>query len=102
MPTPELDRYLDRTGRLRVYPTKAARKQIVLAFLASKFESRREYREAEVNALLREHHTFDDPALLRRELFDWGYLDRTPDGSRYWVVSEAPAVRTHPTEEAVE
>jgi len=86
----DLDRYLDGSGRLTVYPSRSSRKRLVLAFLAAQFERGREYSEREVNAILRQHHTFDDPALLRRELFDRGYLDRTPDGARYWVISSGP------------
>jgi hypothetical protein len=80
----EIRRYLDREGRVRVYPSKQKMKRQVLAYLASKFEPAREYTEREVNELLRRHHTFDDWALLRRDLFDNGLLDRASDGARYW------------------
>jgi hypothetical protein len=39
--------------------------------------------ERAVNDRLRTRHTFNDPALLRRELVDTGRLERTPDGSSY-------------------
>ena len=91
MPVNELERYLDAAGRVTVYPSKITRKHLVLEYLASRFRPGQEYSEAEVNALLRVHHTFDDPALLRRDLFDWGYLGRTTDGSRYWLVAQAVA-----------
>jgi hypothetical protein len=87
----DLDRYLDAAGRLTLYPKRGARRRLALLFLASKVEPEREYSEAEINALLRQHHTFDDPALLRRELFEAGFLDRTPDGSRYWLADDADA-----------
>ena len=35
--------------------------------------------------LLLQHHTFGDPALLRRELFERGLVDRVKDGSAYWL-----------------
>jgi hypothetical protein len=37
-----------------------------------------------VNAILGDYHTFNDPALLRRELIMKDLLDRTPDGNKYW------------------
>jgi hypothetical protein len=55
-----------------------------LNYLLSKFDPTRLYTEKEVNTLLNEYHTFGDPALLRRELFDRGLLDRIPNGSAYW------------------
>ena len=56
---------------------------MAIAYLATKFETGREYREREVNQVLVEWHTFGDWALLRRLLFDWRYMDRESDGSRY-------------------
>jgi hypothetical protein len=96
MAVSELERYLDATGRVRVYPSKNVRKRLVLAYLAFQFRPGQEYSEAEVNALLRGHHTFDDPALLRRDLFDWGFLDRTADGARYWLIPQADESPTGP------
>jgi hypothetical protein len=34
------------------------------------------YTEKEVNAILKQYHTFEDRALLRRELYDKRYFDR--------------------------
>ena len=87
-----LERYLDRDGRVRVYPAKRSNKLLVLAFLAAKFERSRRYTEFEVNALLKEHHTFADWALLRRELFDAGYLERAANGSSYWLAEDVSPV----------
>jgi hypothetical protein len=30
--------------------------------------------------------------MLRRALVDWGWLDREPDGSAYWLRNERPPV----------
>lgn len=79
-----LDRYLDERGRITVYPSKLSLRRVALAYLAGKFEPERRYREPEVNELLQEWHTFGDWALLRRELFDLGFLNRTADGTHYW------------------
>jgi hypothetical protein len=56
----------------------------VLEWLADAFECDVQYTEREVNERLDRRHTFQDRALLRRELFENGFLDRTRDGSAYW------------------
>ncbi len=83
-----LEHYLDDQGRLREWPSRRNRgrfQQIALEYLATKFEPGILYTEREVNALLNQHHTFGDPALLRRELFERGLVDRVPNGSAYWL-----------------
>lgn len=79
--------FLDKDLKLKTWPSRKRRdKQLsALAYLVSKFEAGRNYSEKEVNQILNQNHTFGDPALLRRELYVAGFLDRTPDGSRYWV-----------------
>jgi hypothetical protein len=86
--TLELKNYLDDQERLKEWPSKRNRgrfQQLALEYLASKFEPDLYYTEKEVNALLNQHHTFGDPALLRRELFERGLVDRVRDGSAYWL-----------------
>lgn len=86
--TIELKNFLDDQGRLKTWPSKRRRsriQQVALEYLATKFEPGLFYNEREVNALLNQHHTFGDPALLRRELFDRGLVDRVKDGSAYWL-----------------
>lgn len=83
----ELRGFLDKDSKLKSWPSRKHRDKqlLVLEYLAPKFEVGREYSEKEVNEILNQHHTFGDPALLRRELYIAGLLDRTPDGSRYWL-----------------
>lgn len=82
---PRLKRFLDTQERVTVWPAKQQDKRLILEYLASKFEHKRNYSEKEVNALLNTWHTFEDYALLRRYLFDYAFLDRERDGSRYWL-----------------
>jgi len=82
-----LAHFLDERGRVGRFPTRKKHthdQTLILEYLATKFEVGREYTEREVNALLNEWHTFQDWALLRRELFEQGYLNRLLDGSVYW------------------
>jgi hypothetical protein len=78
--------YLDEQGRLKQYPTRHKRAQqlAALAYLADKFEIGRVYTEKEVTELLKQWHTFEDWALLRREMFELGLLNREQNGSTYW------------------
>jgi hypothetical protein len=79
--------FLDKNYKLKSWPSRKHREKQLLAleYLAAKFETGREYSEKEVNEILNQNHTFGDPAMLRRELFMKRLLDRTVDGSRYWL-----------------
>ena len=76
--------FIDSKGRLTAWPAKNRLQSAAIEALAGRFEPGRTYTEAEVNSLLDRFHTFRDPVLLRRMLFDLGYLDRKRDGSSYW------------------
>ncbi|NPV93186.1 MAG: DUF2087 domain-containing protein [Firmicutes bacterium] len=73
-------------GPLSRLPKKASQRLMVLRHLAGRFEPGREYAEKEVNQVLRE--VYHDHVTLRRNMVDYGILDRLPDGSRYWVTTE--------------
>lgn len=81
----ELRPFVDDQGRIEQWPSKQKTQRMVAEYLATKFESGRNYNESQVNELLNTWHRFEDWALLRRVLFDWRYLDRESDGSRYWL-----------------
>lgn len=82
-------RFLDEEGMIAQLPAKGKPRLDVLEYLAEKFETGRDYREKEVNAIISGWHTFGDYFLLRRELIDHRLLLRTPDGSRYWKEEKA-------------
>jgi len=79
----ELRPFVDNEGRLIQWPARQKIQRQAIRYLATRFEEGREYHEREVNELLCNWHTFNDWALLRRLLFDWGYMDRERDGTRY-------------------
>lgn len=85
-----LDAYLDEQGRITRWAAGRNKgdQNLILAYLATKFEAECTYTEREVNAILKAWHTFEDWALLRRELFERGYLDREKDGTRYWLTPQ--------------
>ncbi len=83
----ELRRFLDRSGKLTLWPPAKQRdKLLVLEYLANFFEQGRLYSEKEVNELLQLHSTFRDAAALRRALYEYRFLSRTRDGSQYWLI----------------
>jgi DNA-binding MarR family transcriptional regulator len=88
----ELRRFLDRSGKLTLWPPAKHRdKLLVLEYLASFFEQGRMYSEQEVNTLLQLHSTFRDAAALRRALYEYRFLNRTRNGSQYWLISSEVA-----------
>lgn len=82
---------LDPYGRLTTWPGKRRQRDAALRWLAWRLPYG-DFTEAQVNGLLRQWHTFNDPALLRRELVLARHLQRTRDGRRYW--RQAPDVNT--------
>lgn len=80
----EIKNFFDEEGRLKIWPGKRKKQLLALAYIAEYFHKGREYTEKEINELLEKVHAFNDSALLRRELFELGYLNREKDGSSYW------------------
>ena len=83
-------RLLDADGRLTRWPTKRPQRALALQYLRDRFSPGRVYTEAEVNAILKQWHTFSDWSILRRELVDSRHLSRDPAGREYRVVDPPP------------
>jgi hypothetical protein len=85
-----LSRYFDANGRLIRWPTKFSHQEPCLWVLWSKVPPRKTLSEREMNELLIEHHRFEDPALLRREMKERRMVSRTLDGREYRRVERKP------------
>ncbi|WP_159887916.1 DUF2087 domain-containing protein [Paenibacillus puerhi] len=72
-----------KEGLLKAFPSRQKHKLIVLRAIAARFERDRKYHEKEVNEVLSAVH--DDHVTLRRYLIEYGFMDRKPDGSEYWL-----------------
>ncbi|CAN5762833.1 hypothetical protein BH24CHL3_BH24CHL3_02720 [soil metagenome] len=72
--------------RLKELPAHRKRRVIVLQHLTFLFDPDRTYKESEVNDLLRP--AWDDVATLRRELVDYGFMQR--DRGVYQLTRAAP------------
>ena len=70
-------------GGLTKFPPKEKQRLIVIREIAKQIESNRIYEEKELNERIQA--IYDDYAIIRRYLIDYGFLDRKPDGSQYWL-----------------
>lgn len=86
----QLQGYVDDQGKFYRFPGKRQKKKqaLMLEFLANQFLPEKIYSEKEVNEILNQHHSFEDPATLRRLMFGSGLIGRTIDGKAYWRVTE--------------
>lgn len=75
-------------GPLKTFSIKEKYKLVVLREIAKRFESGRIYNEKEVNEILMNVYERDH-VTLRRYLIEYGFLERKPDGSQYWLKSES-------------
>jgi len=84
-----LNGYIDEAGRFSQMPGKRQKKKValMLEYLSEKFEAGKKYTEREVNEILNQYHSFNDPATLRRLMYGSGLIDRTLDGRAYWLKS---------------
>jgi hypothetical protein len=74
-------------GPLKTFSIKEKHKLVVLQEIAKRFQGTRTYTEKEINQILK--LVYHDFATLRRYLIEYGFLDRTPDGSQYWLQNDS-------------
>lgn len=78
--------YIDEQGRIKMWPQRKKKRELqlnILRYMACQFELDRVYTEREVNDILKAHHTFEDWAILRRELVELGWMSREANGTDY-------------------
>ena len=85
-----LRNFLDADGKLTAFPAKRKMKLYALLYLAQTIPADQDYSEREINHMLLNRHSFADPATLRRELYDYGFLDRSRDGKVYRLAQRQP------------
>ncbi|MDD3148223.1 MAG: DUF2087 domain-containing protein [Candidatus Riflebacteria bacterium] len=73
-------------GQLSTFKMKEKCKLVVLRHIARRIEPGRIYSEKEINELLQT--VFNDHVTIRRYLIEYGFLDRKPDCSAYWLLSK--------------
>ena len=80
-----LDTFLDGDTIVQ-FPAKQKKRKVILAWLAIRIPSETRISHADFNRLLQRHHP--DSAMLRRELFEFGYVHR--DRESYWRDATLP------------
>ena len=79
-----IEKFFDKCVKHKNIPKNDFEKQAILIQLIKDFKDNKKYSEQEVNEKIKKH--FDDSTLLRRELINFGYMQRNPLTSEYWVV----------------
>ena len=69
-------------GRIKTFPAQRKKFEAVLRYVVKAFEPGLRYTEHRVNEILARYHP--DTATLRRELVDYGMLNREGGGGEYW------------------
>lgn len=74
--------YLDANNRIKNFPNKSKKITAILRFVVKAFEPGKQYPEKEVNTILSQFS--DDTAFLRRNLIEYGLMERQGGGGYYW------------------
>lgn len=78
-----LKTFLDPDGKISAFPTQRKKLETILRYAILPFEPGRQYTEKEVNTILAEITT--DVSGLRRDLIDFGLMEREVGGRAYWL-----------------
>ncbi|TCS93299.1 hypothetical protein EDD58_108127 [Hazenella coriacea] len=70
-------------GSLTKFPPKEKQRLVILREISKALQADYHYDERELNQILKSY--YEDYALIRRYLIEYGFLDRKPDGSMYWL-----------------
>lgn len=76
--------YLNEDGKLISYPSKRKLKIAAMFYIASTIDEGVKYSEKEINDVINKICCFNDAALLRREMYNYRFINRTIDGKLYW------------------
>lgn len=74
---------MDENKALKSYPAKEKKKIILLKEISKNFVEGKKYKEVEINRILK--RIYEDNVSIRRDLINYGFLDRTKDCKEYWV-----------------
>ncbi|MBN2008581.1 metalloregulator ArsR/SmtB family transcription factor [candidate division KSB1 bacterium] len=72
-------------GRLQKLPTQQKKRRIVLAYILGKIDDNHRYSEQELTEII--HQYYDDHCSIRREMIDFGWLQR--EHGVYWKDSDS-------------
>mgnify|MGYP001335757634 CR=1 FL=1 len=81
-----MEKLINEFDEIVRWPKKPSDKEMIIKYLATKFDFDKKYTEKDVNKIIDKFHLFEDIPLLRRELVSKRMLSRKDDGSEYWKV----------------
>ncbi len=82
--------YLNTEGKLTSFPSKRKLKVAAMFYIASNIDDEVKYTEKEINDVINKMCCFNDAALLRREMYNYKFINRTSDGQFYWKEKVQP------------
>lgn len=85
-----LKNYLNADGKLISFPSKRKLKIAAMFYIASSINEEVKYSEKEINDVINQICCFNDAALIRREMYDYRFVNRTLDGKLYWKEKVQP------------
>ncbi|OAS87785.1 MULTISPECIES: DUF2087 domain-containing protein [Metabacillus] len=68
---------------LNKFPPKEKQRLVILREITNQLKPDHMYTEQELNQILKA--IYEDHVMIRRYLIEYGFLDRKPDGSKYWL-----------------
>jgi len=83
--------YLDANNRIKSFPNKSKKMAAILRYVVKAFEFGKQYPEKEVNTILSQFS--DDTAFLRRNLIEYGLMERQGGGGYYWRSVESKSLQ---------
>jgi predicted transcriptional regulator len=81
-----LNTYMSSDGRLAAFPVQRKKEQAILRYIVRIFEPNQRYSEKRVNKILSQFS--EDTARLRRNLVEFGFMERQGGGGEYWRVDK--------------
>ena len=79
-----LKNYLTADGRLKDFPAQQKKMEAILRYVVQAFQPGQRYTEKQVNEILTRVN--EDTARLRRDLVEFGLMNRQGGGGEYWRV----------------
>ena len=70
--------------KLKTFSSKEKKKIVILKKISEEFDKSKHYSEKEINSILK--NIFDDSTTIRRYLIQYGFMDRTKNGSDNWFI----------------
>ena len=85
-----LNTYMSADGRLLAFPVQQKKEEAILRYIVRVFEPNRRFSEKQVNEILSRFS--EDTARIRRNLVEFGFMQRQGGGGEYWRVDKREEV----------